>query len=146
MGSNISVLQRGNSLAGPSGPSRVQSRQVKATRASAQASTVTGTGDPGQDVTHVSPTGVTPIGTVPPASPGTNPPSPDPSAYLLPGTVSQTPFGAPLQVQQQQQQTGILAQTSTIFGYTLPTIVWVGAGALALYVLYQMFMKEEKRR
>lgn len=147
MGSNISVLQRGNNLAGPAGPSRVQSRQVKATRASAAASTVPGTGDPGtgQDVTHVSPTGQPSIGTVPPAAPGKNPPSPDPSSYLVPGTVTQTPFGAPLQVQQQQQP-GILAHTSTIFGYTLPTVVWVGAGAVALYVLYQLFLKEEKRR
>lgn len=135
MSTNISVLSQKN-LRGP-GPSRAVAGSARPVRQGPINSVIAA----GQGL---QPAGVVPNGTLPAPAPGVNPPSPDPSSFLVPGTVSQTPFAAPLTTQ--QNGTGLLSHTTTIFGVTAPTVVWVGAGLAVAYVLYTFLKEEGKRR
>lgn len=135
MGSNIAVLNRGKHLAGPS-------------RARGNANQPVRQGNlpvPGaiQSYQGLQSGGIIPNGTLPAAAPGVNPPSPEPSSFLTPGSVSQTPFPAPLA---SQQDTGIFSHTTTLFGYTAPTVYWVGGGIVVGYLLYKWLFEEKHRR
>lgn len=139
MSSNIGVLQKGKLLSGP-GAGRASTRPGPPHRASNGSLPVQGQI---QSNTGLQPGGVVPNGSLPSPAPGTNPPSPDPSSYLVPGSVSQTPFPAPLAT---NTATGIMSSQTTLFGYTLPTVVWVGIGLAGAWIVYSMLIEEKKRR